>query len=65
MKIVSSNSDKTTKPQQLHGKQLETLEDHTIVMYTDRSKLANGAVGSGWAVYNCGDQQLHRLTSGK
>jgi len=34
-------------------------------MYTDGSKLANGAVGCGWAVCHCGDQQLHRLTSGK
>ena len=34
-------------------------------MYTDGSKLANGAVGCGWAVYHCGDQQLHRFTSGK
>jgi len=63
-KTVSPNPDKTTKPQQLHGKWLETLEDHTIVMYTGGSKLANGAVGCGWAVYHCGDQQLHRLTSG-
>jgi len=34
-------------------------------MYMDGSKLANGAVGCGWAVYHCGDQQLHRFTSGK
>ena len=64
-KTVSPNHDKTTKPQQLHEKWLETLKDHMIVMYTDGSKLANGAVGCGWAVYHCGDQQLHWLTSGK
>ena len=46
-KTVFPNPNKTTKPQQLHGKWLETLEDHTIVMYTDGSKLANGAVGCG------------------
>jgi len=54
-----------TKPQQLHEKWLETLEDHTIVMYTNGSKLTNGAVGCGWAVYHYGDQQLHWFTLGK
>jgi len=34
-------------------------------MYTDGSKLANGAVGCGWAVDHCSNQQLHRFTSGK
>jgi len=33
-------------------------------MYTDSSKLANSSVGCGWAVYHCGDQQLHQFTSG-
>ena len=64
-KTVSPNPDKTTKPQQLHEKWLQTLADHTVVMYTDGSKLANGAVGCGWAVYHYSDQQLHRFTSGK
>jgi ribonuclease HI len=61
---TSPNPDKTTQPQQLHEKWLRTLPDHTIVIYTDGSKLANGAVGCGWAIYHCGDQQLHRLTEG-
>ena len=61
---TSPNPDKTTRPQQLHEKWIRTLSDHTIVIYTDGSKLANGAVGCGWAIYHCGDQQLHRLTSG-
>jgi ribonuclease HI len=64
-KTVSPNPDKTTQPQHLHEKWLETLTDHTIVIYTDGSKLANGAVGCGWAVYHCGDQQLHRFTEGR
>jgi hypothetical protein len=64
-KTVSPNPDKTTQPQQLHEKWLQTLADHTIVMYTDGSKLTNGAAGCGWAVYHCGDQQLHQFTSGK
>jgi len=64
-KTVSPNPDKTTKPQQLHEKWLQTLADHTIVIYTDGSKLANSAVGCGWAVYHCGDEQLHWFTSGK
>jgi len=34
-------------------------------MYADGSKLANCAVGCGWAVYHYGDQQLHRFTLGK
>jgi ribonuclease HI len=61
---TSPNPDKTTKPRPLHEEWLRTLPDHTIVIYTDGSKLANGAVGCGWAIYHCGDQQLHRLTSG-
>jgi len=54
-KTVSPNPNKTTKPQQLHEKWIQTLADHTVVMYTDGSKLANGAVGCGWAVYHCSD----------
>jgi len=61
---TSPNPDKTTQPLWLHEKWLQTLPDHTIVIYTDGSKRSNGAVGCGWAIYHCGDQQLHRLTSG-
>jgi len=42
---ASPNPDKTTKPQQLHEKWIQTLPDHTIMIYTDGFKLANGAVG--------------------
>jgi len=31
----------------------------------DGSKLANGAVGCGWAIDHSGDQQLHRFTEGQ
>jgi ribonuclease HI len=62
---TSPNPNKTTEPRQLHEKWLQTLPDHTIVIYTDGSKLADGAVGCGWALYHCGDQQLHRLTEGR
>jgi ribonuclease HI len=60
----SPNPDKTTQPRHLHENWIRKLPDHTIVIYTDGSKLANGAVGCGWAIYHCGDQQLHRLTEG-
>jgi ribonuclease HI len=60
----SPNPDKTTQPRHLHENWIRTLPDHTIVIYTDGSKLANGAVGCGWAIYHCGDQQLYRLTEG-
>jgi ribonuclease HI len=60
----SPNPDKTTQPELLHQKWLQTLPDHTTVIYTDGSKLDNGTVGSGWALYHCGDQELHRLTDG-
>jgi len=63
--ITSPNPDKTTKPKQLHDRWLETLPDHPITIYTDGSKLDNGAVGCGWAIYHSGDQQLHRLTEGR
>jgi len=63
-KTTSPNPNKTTQPQQLHEQWLQTLQDHTIVIYTDGSKLANGTVGCGWAIYHCGDQQLYRLTDG-
>jgi ribonuclease HI len=64
-KMISPNPDKTTRPQHLHEKWLETLPDHTITIYTDGSKLTNGAVGCGWAIFHHGDQQLHRLTEGQ
>jgi ribonuclease HI len=64
-KMASPNPDKTTQPQQLHEEWLQTLADHAIVIYTDGSKLANGMVGCGWAIYHCGDQQLHRFTEGR
>jgi ribonuclease HI len=35
------------------------------MIYTDGSKLANGTVGSGWAIYHCGDQQLYSFTEGR
>jgi ribonuclease HI len=61
----SPNPNKTTQPQQLHQKWLQARADHTIMIYTDGSKLANGMVGCGWAIYHCGDQQLHRFTEGR
>jgi ribonuclease HI len=64
-KTTSPNPDKTTQPQQLHEKWLQTHPDHTVIIYTDGSKLANGAVGCGWTIYHCGDQQLHRFTEGR
>jgi len=63
--IASPNPNKTTKPKQLHDRWLDTLPDHTITIYTDGSKLDNGAVGCGWAIYHSGDQQLHWLTEGR
>jgi ribonuclease HI len=64
-KATSPNPDKTTQPQELHEKWLQTLPDHTITIYTDGSRLANGAVGCGWALYHCGDRQLYRLSDGR
>jgi len=64
-KATSPNPDKTTRPQELHEKWLQTHPDHTIIIYTDGSKLENGAVGCGWAIYHCGDRQLHRLREGR
>jgi ribonuclease HI len=65
VKTTSPNPDKTTQPQQLHEKWIQTHEDHTLIIYTDGSKLTNGTVGCGWVIYHCGDQQLHRFTEGR
>jgi ribonuclease HI len=65
VKTTSPNPDKTTQPQQLHEKWIQRHADHTLMIYTDGSKLANGAVGCGWAIYHCGDQQLHGFTEGR
>jgi len=62
--LPSPNSNKTTTPQQLHEEWLHTLPNHTVVIYTDGSKLENGSVGCGWATFHCGDQQLYRLGEG-
>ena len=62
--LSSPNPDKTTTPQQLHEEWLHTLPNHTVVIYTDGSKLENGSVGCGWATFHCGDQQLYRLGEG-
>jgi len=60
----SPNPDKTTRPQKLHEQWLESQENHTIIIYTDGSKLDNGSTGCGWAIYHCGDQHLYRLGEG-
>jgi len=62
--LPSPNPDKTTTPQQLHEEWLHTLPNHTVVIYTDGSKLENGSVGCGWATFHCSDQQLYRLGEG-
>jgi len=61
---LSPNPDKTTLPQKLHGQWLESQGNHTIIIYTDGSKLNNGSTGCGWAIYHCGDQHLYRLDEG-
>jgi ribonuclease HI len=63
--ITSPNPDKTTRPLQLHEQWLHTLQDHTIVIYTDGSKLEDGSTGCGWATYHTGNQQLYRLSEGQ
>jgi len=52
----SPNPDKTTRPQKLHEQWLESQRNHTIIIYTDGSKLDNGSTGCGWAIYHCSDQ---------
>ena len=63
-KILSPNPDKTTTPQKLHAKWLHSLPDHTIVIYTDGSKLDSGATGRGWVIFNIGNQQLFQIREG-
>jgi ribonuclease HI len=63
-KITSPNPDKTTSSQELHGKWIRSLPDHTIVIYTDGSKLDSGATGCGWVIFNIGNQQLFRIKEG-
>jgi ribonuclease HI len=63
-KITSPNPDKTTSPQELHRKWICSLPDHTIVIYTDGSKLDTGATGCGWVIFNVGNQQLFRMKQG-
>jgi len=58
------NPDKTTRPKENHEKWLQSLLDHTIVIYTDGSKLGNGAAGCGWAIYNMGNQQPFLIKEG-
>jgi len=61
----SPNLDKTTRPQELHEQWLRSLPDHTIVIYTDGSKLINGATGCGWITYNIGNQQPFLINKGR
>jgi len=63
-KTISPNPDKTTSPQELHRNWIGSLPDHTIVIYTDGSKLESGATGCGWVIYNVGNQQLFRVKEG-
>jgi len=60
----SPNPDKTTRPQKHHKQWLESQGNHTIIIYTDGSKLDNGSTGCGWVIYHCGDQHLYRLDEG-
>jgi ribonuclease HI len=63
-KTTSPNPDQTTEPQKLHEKWLRTLPEHTTIIYTDGSKLENGTVGCGWAIYRSRNQQLYLQTEG-
>jgi len=63
-KMISPNTDKTTRPKEIHEHWLRSLPDHTIVIYTDGSKLDNGATGCGWVIFNIGNQQLFRIKEG-
>jgi len=63
-KITSPNPDKTTSPPQLHGKWIHSLPDHTIVIYSDGSKMESGVTGCGWVIFNIGNQQLFRIKEG-
>jgi ribonuclease HI len=63
-RITSPNPDKTTSPQELHGKWIHSLPDHTVVIYTDGSKLDSGSTGCGWVIFNVGNQQLYRIKEG-
>jgi len=62
--LPSPNSDKTATPQQLHEEWLHTLPNHTIVFYTDGSKLENVSVGCGWMTFHWSDQQLYQHREG-
>ena len=64
MKTTSPNPDKTTRPQPLHEEWIRTLPAQTIVIYTNGSKLENGMVGCGWAIYHCRNRQLCLLEDG-
>ena len=63
-KIICPNPDKTISLQKLHKKWLRSLPDHTIVIYTDGSKLDSGATGCGWVIFNIGNHQLFRIKEG-
>jgi len=63
-KTTSPNPDKTTSLQELHRNWIGSLPDHTIVIYTDGSKLDSGATRCGWVIYNVGNQQLFRVKEG-
>ena len=52
VKTTPPNPDKTTRPQQLYEEWLRTLLTPTIIIYTDGSKLENGAVSCVWVIYH-------------
>ena len=63
-KTTSPNPDKTTQPRQCHKNWLRTLNESTIVIYTERSKLENGDVRCGCMIHYSRNQQLHFLSDG-
>jgi ribonuclease HI len=44
--------------------QIKTLDDLTIVAYTDGSKLGNQRTGAGWAIFCIGNSQERLIVKG-
>jgi hypothetical protein len=47
--------DKSKDATRVHRQWIWSLPDQSIVLYTDGSKLGNGKVGAGWAIYCIGN----------
>ena len=59
------HTGKSKRAPSIHARWVSQLPDFTMLLYTDGSKLADGGVGSGWALYCVGNGTQRLISKGR